>query len=117
MQLEPDAADAFLVAGQRNARVPTLLPGATVELAWSLVPIECGFVRIPKIRVTDKRKAGSTSPTEQPQPATEEEGVPVPVVASRRSEKVVVEAVDGVTPEGAPGIVNAGGIGPILVLP
>jgi hypothetical protein len=116
VQLEPDAADAFLVAGQRNARVPTLLPGAEVQLAWSLVPIECGFVRIPKIRVTDKRKAGSTSPTEQP-PATEDEGAPVPVVSLRRSEKVVVEVVDGAAPEDSPVIVDTGGIGPILVLP
>ena len=116
VQLEPDAADAFFVAGQRNTRVPTLLPGAEVQLAWSLVPIECGFVRIPKIRVTDKRKAGSISPTEQPSP-TEDEGVPVPVVSLRRSEKVVVEAVDGVAPEGAPGVVNTRGIRPILVLP
>ncbi|KAN0130166.1 Gryzun, putative trafficking through Golgi domain containing protein [Lactarius tabidus] len=116
VQLEPDAADSFLVAGQRSARVPTLLPGAEIQLAWSLVPIECGFVRIPKIRVTDKRKTGSTSPTDQP-PVTEDEGVPVPVVAPRRSEKVVVEAVDGAAPEGAPSVINTGGIGPILVLP
>jgi hypothetical protein len=27
VQLEPDATDAFLIAGQRSARVPTLLPG------------------------------------------------------------------------------------------
>jgi len=116
VQLEPDTADAFLIAGQRNARVPTLLPGAEVQLAWSLVPIECGFVRIPKIHVTDKRKAGSTSPTEQP-PPTEDEGVPVPVVSLRRSEKVVVESVDGEAVEGVPGVVNTQAIRPILVLP
>ncbi|KAH9072843.1 Gryzun, putative trafficking through golgi-domain-containing protein [Lactarius deliciosus] len=116
VQLEPDAADAFLVAGQRNARVPTLLPGAEVQLAWSLVPIECGFVRVPKIRVTDKRKAGSASPTEQP-PVIEDEGVPVPVIALRRSEKVVVEVVDGAAAEDALGTIDTGGIGPILVLP
>ena len=119
VRLEPDAADAFFVAGQRSARVPALLPGAEIQLAWSLVPIECGFVRIPKIRVTDKRKTGSTSLTEQP-PPTEDEGVPVPVVAPRRSEKVVVEAVDGAAPEGTRSVVNTGntgGIGPILVLP
>ncbi|KAI9441462.1 Foie gras liver health family 1-domain-containing protein [Lactarius indigo] len=116
VQLEPDAADAFLVAGQRNARVPTLLPSAEVQLAWSLVPIECGFVRIPKIRVTDKRNAGSASPTEQP-PGIEDEGVPVPVIALRRSEKVAIEVVDGAAPEDTPGTIDNGGIGPILVLP
>ncbi|KAI9511510.1 Gryzun, putative trafficking through golgi-domain-containing protein [Russula earlei] len=89
VQLEPDAADSFLVAGQRSARVPTLLPGAEARLVWTLIPIECGFVRVPRIRVTDKRKARLTSPpgAEQP-PATEEEGVSVRVFDLRRDERV-----------------------------
>ncbi|KAF8271123.1 Foie gras liver health family 1-domain-containing protein [Lactarius quietus] len=98
-----------------HARVPALLPGAEVQLTWSLVPIECGFVRIPKLRVIDKRKTVPTSPTEQPPPPPEDEGMPVPIVSARRSGKVVVEAVDGASPEGAP--VITGDIGPILVLP
>ncbi|KAI0261262.1 Gryzun, putative trafficking through golgi-domain-containing protein [Gloeopeniophorella convolvens] len=111
VQLEPDAADAFLIAGPRNARVPTLLPGTETRLVWTLVPMECGFVQLPKIRVTDKRRGGPTSPTEPP-PVMEDEGTPVRVVDRRRDEKL--EAADDAA-EGTPA--GAGVIGPVLVLP
>jgi trafficking protein particle complex subunit 11 len=116
VQLEPDAADAFLIAGQRSARVPALLPGAEAKLVWSLVPIECGFVRVPKIRVVDRRKAGPISPTEEEPLAVEDEGVPVRVVDLRRHERI--EAADVTVEEGTTSTVGDGGnIGPILVLP
>jgi hypothetical protein len=114
VQLEPDTADAFLVAGQRSARVPTLLPGAEAQLLWSLVPIECGFVRVPKIRVVDKRRVGSTSLTEQQPPVMEDEGIPVRVVDLRRHERF---EVGDATVEETPNDVDGEGIGPILVLP
>jgi trafficking protein particle complex subunit 11 len=116
VQLEPDAADAFLVAGQRSARVPTLLPGAEAKLVWSLVPIECGFVRVPKIRVVDRRKAGPISSTEEEPLAVEDEGIPVRVVDLRRQERI--EVADATVEEGTISSVGDGGnIGPILVLP
>jgi hypothetical protein len=114
VQLEPDTADAFLVAGQRSARVPTLLPGAEAQLLWSLVPIECGFVRVPKIRVVDKRKAGPTSPTEQQPPVIEDEGIPVRVVDLRRYERA---EVGDAAAEETSDVVDGESIGPILVLP
>lgn len=55
VQLEPDAADSFIVAGMRNGRLPILLPGCEGKLTWNLVPVECGFVRIPKLKVLDRR--------------------------------------------------------------
>ena len=119
MQLEPDATDAFLVAGQRSARVPTLLPGAEAQLVWSLIPIECGFVRIPRIRVMDKRKAGLISPNsaEEP-PATEEEGIPVRIIDLRRDERVEVADVDENSDDASDGVDSgSGNIGPVLVLP
>ena len=57
VQLEPDAADAFIVAGLRHGRVPILLPGTEERLTWNLIPIECGFVRIPRVKVVDRRRA------------------------------------------------------------
>jgi trafficking protein particle complex subunit 11 len=114
VQLEPDTADAFLIAGQRSARVPTLLPGAEVQLVWSLVPIECGFVRMPKIRVVDRRQVGPLSPTEQQPPAMEDEGVPVRVVDRRRHKRV--KMIDA-TVEDTSAVIDEGNIGPILVLP
>jgi trafficking protein particle complex subunit 11 len=114
VQLEPDTTDAFLVAGQCSARVPTLLPSAEAQLVWSLVPIECGFVRVPKISVVDRRNAGSISSTEQQPPAAEDEGILVRVVDLRRDEKV--EVADA-TVEDTSAVVDGGDIGPILVLP
>ena len=117
VQLEPDTADAFLIAGQRNARVPTLLPGAEAQLVWSLIPVECGFVRVPRIRVVDKRNSAFTTSTDPEQPsATEEEGIPVRIFDLRRDERIEVADTDeaqGDTPEG----VDTSSIGPVLVLP
>ena len=117
VQLEPDAADAFLIAGQRNARVPTLLPGTEVQLIWSLIPIECGFVRVPRIRV-NKRISGPPAPIDAEQaPATEDEGTPVRVFDLRREERVeVVDSTDEASGDNRDGV-DMGSIGPVLVLP
>lgn len=32
------------------------MPGAEERLTWKLIPIECGHVRLPRIRVTNRRK-------------------------------------------------------------
>ncbi|TFY61713.1 hypothetical protein EVJ58_g4338 [Rhodofomes roseus] len=55
VHLETDNSDAFIAAGLRNGRLPILLPGAEETVLWRLVPVECGFVRIPRIRVADRR--------------------------------------------------------------
>jgi len=94
-----------------------LLPGAEAQLVWSLIPMECGFIRVPKIQVVDKRKGGLIASTADDEPpATEEEGTPVRVFDLRREERVEVVNADE-TPEGTPGGVNMGSIGPVLVLP
>lgn len=56
VQLEPDLMDGFVVSGLRNGRVPVLLPGSEEKLFWNIIPIECGFVKVPRIKVTDRRK-------------------------------------------------------------
>jgi trafficking protein particle complex subunit 11 len=45
-------------SGLRNARVPVLLPGSEEKLIWN---IECGYVKVPRIKVIDGRKAISSS--------------------------------------------------------
>jgi hypothetical protein len=117
VQLEADATDAFLIAGQRRASVPTLLPGTEAQFVWSLIPMGCGFVQVPKIHVVDKRKAGLVPPpaTEQP-PATEEDGTPVRVFDLRRDKRVEVVDADETT-EDTPDGKSMGSIGPVLVLP
>ncbi|EMD33144.1 hypothetical protein CERSUDRAFT_118207 [Gelatoporia subvermispora B] len=57
VHLEPDSADGFVVAGLRSGRVPILLPGAEEQVLWKLIPIECGYVKVPRIRVLDRRRA------------------------------------------------------------
>jgi len=58
VQLQPQQSDAFVVSGLRSGRVPILLPGGEEELIWRLIPVECGYVRVPKIKVIDRRSKG-----------------------------------------------------------
>lgn len=58
IQLEPEPSDAFVVSGLRSGRVPILLPGGEEELSWRLIPVECGYVQVPKIKVVDRRAKG-----------------------------------------------------------
>jgi hypothetical protein len=59
VQLDPDASDGFVVSGLRSGIVPTLLPGTEHTLLWKLIPIECGFVRVPKLKVIDRRQVAT----------------------------------------------------------
>lgn len=58
VQLELDAIDSFVVSGLRSGRIPIILPGGEEHLTWRLIPVECGFVRVPKIKVVDRRTKG-----------------------------------------------------------
>ncbi|KAJ7593749.1 Gryzun, putative trafficking through golgi-domain-containing protein [Mycena floridula] len=66
VQLEPDPSDGFVVAGVRSSKLPLLLPGGEEKVFWKLIPVECGYLRLPKIIVFDRRKAlanvGGTEP-------------------------------------------------------
>lgn len=56
VQLEPDpVTDSFVVAGLRSGRLPILLPGAEEVVRWNLLPVECGWVKVPKIKVMNRR--------------------------------------------------------------
>lgn len=57
VQLETDALDGFIVAGLRSGRIPVLLPGAEERLLWRLIPVECGHVRIPRLKIFNRRTA------------------------------------------------------------
>ncbi|KAI0050806.1 hypothetical protein FA95DRAFT_1676484 [Auriscalpium vulgare] len=114
--LEPDGNDAFLVAGLRSGRVPTLLPGAEAQLVWTLVPVECGFVRIPRIRVLDKRRVAPAPVAADGSPApVDEEEMEIAIIDVRR-EKLPGRSKTG-GEELADGAGAVGPIGPVLVLP
>ena len=74
VQLEPEGSEAFIVAGLRHGRMPILLPGAEESVTWNLIPVECGLVRVPNIRVLDRRSAVQIAQQqgEQTQPEGEE---------------------------------------------
>ncbi|EKM53402.1 uncharacterized protein PHACADRAFT_163712 [Phanerochaete carnosa HHB-10118-sp] len=55
VQIEFDPSDGFVLAGLRSGRIPVLLPGSEEALMWNMIPIECGYARVPRIRVTDRR--------------------------------------------------------------
>ncbi|KAI1785207.1 Gryzun, putative trafficking through golgi-domain-containing protein [Ganoderma leucocontextum] len=77
VQLEPEGSEAFVVAGLRHGRMPILLPGAEESVTWNLIPIECGLVRVPNIKVLDRRSAVQIAQqqSEQGQPEGDEVGI------------------------------------------
>lgn len=50
-------ATGFVVAGLRAGRVPLLLAGSEERLVWMLIPVECGYVQLPRVRVLNRRRA------------------------------------------------------------
>ncbi|KZV68255.1 hypothetical protein PENSPDRAFT_25100 [Peniophora sp. CONT] len=119
ISLETDATDGLLVAGPRISRIPALLPGQEIRLAWSLLPLECGRIRAPRIRVVDRRKRM----VDGVMPAVEDEGVLVRVVDLRRDsydERGEEKSVTRIEDEVARATDSSGeafAVGPILVLP
>lgn len=65
VQLDADMADAFVVAGLRHGRIPILLPGAEESVTWNLIPVECGLVKVPGVKVLDRRSAVQIAPGQQ----------------------------------------------------
>lgn len=74
--------DTFVVSGLRSGRLPILLPGVEEKITWRLIPMECGYVRLPEIRVFNRRKV--VAPQAQNSTDSEVSG----------DEREVVEVVD-----------------------
>lgn len=88
-----------------------LLPETEATLSWKLIPVECGFVKVPKVRVVDRRKAivppGQEPPVPPPEMGSDAEGDIVEVVDVRWECRT----------EGGEEARTAGDIGSVLVLP
>ncbi|KAJ3572115.1 hypothetical protein NP233_g3311 [Leucocoprinus birnbaumii] len=56
-QLETDNVDAFVISGLRSGRLPILLPGAEERVMWRLIPMECGHLQLPRIKVHNRRRS------------------------------------------------------------
>ncbi|KJA28858.1 hypothetical protein HYPSUDRAFT_33253 [Hypholoma sublateritium FD-334 SS-4] len=96
VQLEPDSLDGFVVAGVRNGRVPVLLPGAEEVLVWRVVPIECGYLKLPRVKVVDRRR-GVPHAEGGATPETAPLGEVIKVVDLRRDARLQVANTEGAT--------------------
>ncbi|KII95624.1 hypothetical protein PLICRDRAFT_662357 [Plicaturopsis crispa FD-325 SS-3] len=123
VQLQPDPSDGFIVAGLRSGRVPTMLPRTEERLTWQIIPVECGYVPVPRIKVMDKRKAiASAHGAAGPNSDAESEGQVIKVIDVRWDQRGSDEtegadhdsldsAADGDVPS------SGSGLHTILVLP
>jgi hypothetical protein len=84
IQLEPDPSDGFVVAGLRSGRVPIMLPGGEEKITWRLIPIDCGYVRVPRMKIVDKRRAiASAQGLREPSAEVETEGDLIKIINVR----------------------------------
>ncbi|KAG6382017.1 Gryzun, putative trafficking through golgi-domain-containing protein [Boletus reticuloceps] len=56
LDLQP--SDGFVVAGLKSGRLPLVLPGTEERVTWNVIPIECGYVKVPRVKVMDHRRGG-----------------------------------------------------------
>ncbi|KAF8331398.1 Gryzun, putative trafficking through golgi-domain-containing protein [Cantharellus anzutake] len=64
LYLDVDSSEAFVLAGPRHTRLPTLLPGMSEEVFFNLIPLSTGEVRLPTFKVHDRRKPPGLLPPE-----------------------------------------------------
>lgn len=120
VHLEAETLDSFVVSGVRNGRVPVLLPGSEEKLVWQMMPLECGYMKVPRIKVLDRRAVipgpAGQAPSETPGSAEGSAGEVVKVIDLRRDHLPVdVEGKPG--SGGAQSDETQIGAGMILVLP
>ena len=57
VSLDLQPTEGFVVAGLRHGRLPLVLAGGGEErVRWHVIPIECGYVKVPRVRVMDHRR-------------------------------------------------------------
>lgn len=113
--LEPDQLDGFVVAGLRTGSLPVLLPGAEERVTWKLIPIECGYINIPQLRVVNRRPAMAPVGGEQAQ-AVDTGGEVIQIVNVLWDQRRGGDgAVDAKTAED--GVSRGRQLGTVLVLP
>ncbi|KAI0090763.1 Gryzun, putative trafficking through golgi-domain-containing protein [Irpex rosettiformis] len=96
VQVEFDATDGFVLSGLRAGRVPILLPGGEEILTWNAIPVECGYTKLPRIKVIDRRQRVIAQPGASTPETTsaDGEGELVSVVDMRSDERPAV-SMDG----------------------
>ncbi|TFK74712.1 hypothetical protein BDN72DRAFT_812681 [Pluteus cervinus] len=121
IQLDADAQDAFVAAGLKSGRLPIMLPGGEEKIRYRLVPMECGYCKLPTVKVKDARNTIQVGPVAMDAQDEEEEvvrGELVKVVDVRvdiRQEQLAIpgDGIDGAPAAGDDEL----GPGTVLVLP
>jgi hypothetical protein len=95
--LETDNVDTFVVSGLRSGRLPILLPGAEERVVWRLIPLECGHMQLPKIKIFNRRKALTPAQVQNSAegPGGSSEGEIVEIIDVRRDGRISLEADSG----------------------
>lgn len=114
VQLELDTSDSFVVAGLRSGRIPILLPGAEEQLTWRLIPIECGYVKVPRIQITNRRLAVTSGIESSTESGTK--GEMVKIIDVRLDQRPSDDSKD-IPRSGLFAEKNHSGLGTVLVLP
>ncbi|KXN87455.1 Trafficking protein particle complex subunit 11, partial [Leucoagaricus sp. SymC.cos] len=93
-QLETDSSDSFVVSGLRSGRLPILLPGEEEQITWRLIPMECGHMRLPKLKVFNRRNAVTPSQAQNTAEGTtgSNDGDSVEIVDVRYDQRFGVES-------------------------
>jgi hypothetical protein len=101
VQIDPDPSDGFIVSGLRSGRLPILMPGGEEVVTWGLIAVECGDVRLPKMRIVDRRKPGPASVGSELNLPMEERFIPI-VDTRFEARKPSAEGAEAVTPSHRP---------------
>jgi hypothetical protein len=125
--VDVDVKDSLIFSGMRSGYAPVLLPGSEWESRWTLIPLECGHVRLPRIRVTDRRKpfVASSDPNNPSahNPETDLPGDEVKIIDVRwdrrngEGQDVMLQRRNSIDSEASDEETAPGHIGTILVLP
>ncbi|KAB5589557.1 Glutathione transferase omega-1 [Ceratobasidium theobromae] len=51
-----ETSESFVCAGPRTAQVGALLPGTCTDVYLDVVPLSCGYVKPPRVRIEDRRE-------------------------------------------------------------
>jgi len=95
-----------------------LLPGDEERVFWKLIPVECGYIKLPKIKVTDRRKAlASAQGIGGPDAQVETEGEPVKIVDVRVERRMTVKSLTAAGQQVHESPILQGGLAAVLVLP
>lgn len=95
--LQVESSEGFVLAGARQARLPTLLAGTSEDIFYNAIPLMCGRIRLPTFKIVDKRRTGVVrhDAVRDADAVADESAVPVQVVLQGEEFRGSSEDEDG----------------------